>query len=425
MKKKILGLIGSLIVISLTACSNKPEASEGTAQTIQTTQAVAEIKQGTEPMANDMPNQQVETNQSEIAVTESHNQDKAIELYVNVLQDYISAGKTDFSVSFIDLDDDSTREMVVFFGESQTDGGCLFTIKNKEAVQVVAEDNDFFGQYGGFTYKEKENVFVTEHESVTETQISSQTFYYTMENRKAVCKDVTQSITQFDSEESRFYVNDTEVDREKFNSIAENYGLLQMSTVSYSGSVRVLNEQMDLVYNAYKMPSGDPFDLFIKGSIDAVDSADSTLTFNIKDLNMSSEEWDSYSVGERVDLDNDGEDELILCGPYGGIYLDARDNKVYAFAAGDGTANTLSYTYYNGELWIMYSNSMNAGYEAYHMVKFEGADNIVAEMNFGEELIDANNPESGMKYLLNGKEISYDEYAFFCSKIFAAEESTN
>ena len=30
-----------------------------------------------------------------------------------------------------------------------------------------------------------------------------------------------------------------------------------------------------------------------------------------------------------------------------------------------------------------------------------------------------------MKYLLNGNEISYDEYKAFGSKIFAAEESTN
>ena len=31
------------------------------------------------------------------------------------------------------------------------------------------------------------------------------------------------------------------------------------------------------------------------------------------------------------DLDNDGEEELILCGPYGGKYLDARDGEVYEF----------------------------------------------------------------------------------------------
>lgn len=359
----------------------------------------------------------------ETTSTENHNQDEEIELYVNVLQEYIAAGKTDIAVSFIDLDDDNTEEMIVFFGESQTDGCCLFTIKNAEAIQVVAENGDFFGQYGGFTYKEKGNVFVAENESVTETQISNRISYYAMEHGKAVCKDVTQSITQFDSDETKFYVNDTEVDSEKFNSIAENYGLLKMSTVSYSEGVRVVNEQIDMVYDAYY--SNKLLDLFINGSIDAVDAKKLTSTLHITDFNMDTEEWDSSSVGERVDLDNDGESELIICGPYGGIYLDARDNKVYKFAAGDGNANRLSYTYYNGEIWILYSNSMNSGYEAYYMEKYEGADNLVAEMSFGEEPVDANNPESGMKYLLNGKEISYEEYSTFCSKIFAAEVTTN
>ena len=166
-------------------------------------------------------------------------------------------------------------------------------------------------------------------------------------------------------------------------------------------------------------------DLFINGSIDAVDSTDLTSAFYITDLNMDSEEWDSYSVGERVDLDNDGEDELVISGPYGGIYLDARNNKVYIFAAGEGNALMLSYTYYNGAVWIMYSNSMNAGYEAYHMEKFEGADNLVAEMNFGEELVDPNDSESETKYTLNGTIISYDEYTELCSKIFAAQVETN
>ncbi|MBD5472569.1 MAG: hypothetical protein HDR20_06640 [Lachnospiraceae bacterium] len=164
-------------------------------------------------------------------------------------------------------------------------------------------------------------------------------------------------------------------------------------------------------------------DLFINGSINAVDSTDLTSTFNIADLNMDSEEGDAYSIGEKIDLDNDGENELIICGPYGGIYLDARDNKVYEFAVADGTALILSYTYYNGAVWIMYSNRSSAGFEFYHLEKFEGADNLVAEMNFGEEF-DVNNAEAGMKYTLNGTEISYDEYTELCSKIFAAEENT-
>lgn len=165
-------------------------------------------------------------------------------------------------------------------------------------------------------------------------------------------------------------------------------------------------------------------ELFISGSISAVDSTDATSTFYITDLNMNSEERDSYSIGEKVDLDNDGENELIICGPYGGMYLDAHDGRVYKFAAGEGTALILSYTYYNGDVWIMYSNRSSAGFEFYHIEKFEGADNLVAEMNFGEEF-DINNVEEGVKYTLNGAEISYDEYTALCSKIFAAEVSTN
>lgn len=165
-------------------------------------------------------------------------------------------------------------------------------------------------------------------------------------------------------------------------------------------------------------------DLFINGSISAISSEDSASTFYITDLDMDSGEWDSYSIGERADLDNDGENELIICGPYGGIYLDARDGGIYEFAVGEGTGYVLSYVVYNGATWIMYSNRTHQGYEAYHMEKFEGADNLVAEMNFNEELVDEDNVEGEEKYTLNGTEISYDEYFELCSKIFATEETT-
>lgn len=171
-----------------------------------------------------------------------------------------------------------------------------------------------------------------------------------------------------------------------------------------------------------EMTTEELLDLFINGSISAISSEDSV--FYITDLDMDSGEWDSYSIGERVDLDNDGENELIICGPYGGIYLDVRNNKVYEFAVGEGDSLVLSYVFYNGSTWIMYSNRMNTGYEAYHMEKFEGADNLVAEMNFYEELVDEDNVEGKEKYTLNGTEISYDEYFELCSKIFATEVTT-
>ena len=94
-----------------------------------------------------------------------------------------------------------------------------------------------------------------------------------------------------------------------------------------------------------EMTTEELLDLFINGSIDAISSEDLASAFYITDLDMDSGEWDSYSIGERVDLDNDGENELIICGPYGGIYLDARNNKVYEFAVGEGDALVLSYFY--------------------------------------------------------------------------------
>lgn len=193
-----------------------------------------------------------------------------------------------------------------------------------------------------------------------------------------------------------------------------------VQTVEHTNSEIKENETI----NEGEATADELLDSFINGSISAVDSTDSTSTFYITDLNMDSEEGDSYSIGEKVDLDNDGENELIINGPYGGIYLDARDNKVYEFAEAGGTALILSYTYYNGAVWIMYSNRSSAGFEFYHMEKFEGADNLVAEINFGEEF-DINNAEAGMKYTWNGTEISYDEYTELCSKIFAAEVNTN
>lgn len=190
-------------------------------------------------------------------------------------------------------------------------------------------------------------------------------------------------------------------------------------------SVNQQENSLQAVQNAdSKRTAEELLDLFINGSIGAVDSTDLTSAFYISDLNMDSGEWDSFSIGEKVDLDNDGENELILNGPYGGMYLDARDNRVYEFAAAGGTAVILSYTYYNGAVWILYSNRSSAGFEFYHMEKFEGADNLVAEMNFGEEF-DINNAEAGVKYTLNGVEISADEYTALCSKILAAEVSTN
>lgn len=73
-----------------------------------------------------------------------------------------------------------------------------------------------------------------------------------------------------------------------------------------------------------QMSADELLDRFVNGEVSAHCLYDTAKTFYITELDMDSEEWDAYSIGDREDLDNDGEEELILCGPYGGKYLDAR-----------------------------------------------------------------------------------------------------
>lgn len=67
------------------------------------------------------------------------------------------------------------------------------------------------------------------------------------------------------------------------------------------------------------------------GNIPAFYPDSEATSFYISDLVMDEMDQFSYSVGERIDLNNDGELELILDGPYGGLYLDAREKSLIPF----------------------------------------------------------------------------------------------
>lgn len=109
-------------------------------------------------------------------------------------------------------------------------------------------------------------------------------------------------------------------------------------TLYYNESKPQSNETIELE-SIQKFVSGD-FMAYREGSDEEV---------YISDLNMNTGEWDSYSVGEIIDLDNDGEGEQIINGPYGGMYIDetSSDGKVIVFAEGEGAASQLSYVYYD------------------------------------------------------------------------------
>jgi len=144
--------------------------------------------------------------------------------------------------------------------------------------------------------------------------------------------------------------------------------------------------------------------------------------FYISELQMDEEEWDSYSIGDRLDLDNDGADEQIIYGPYGGMFLDASGDTVKVFALGEGTASNLSYSYCDNEYWVVHSDTMHSGRKYYRFDKYSGADNlienVILEMHYSEE-----NATEAPKYYFNKAEISEAEYNALYQKYSGKEIS--
>ena len=171
------------------------------------------------------------------------------------------------------------------------------------------------------------------------------------------------------------------------------------------------------------------FDRFLHGEIDAkvlnpLEPEEWAFEYekvNISGLNFEPEEWswDAFYLGDRKDLDNDGEDEFILDGPYGGMYFDVIDGTLYVFAAARGNAGSLKYTYYNDAYWIVYHDTTHSGRLCYWLYKYEGADNLVESMTlFGENYYEN---ESG-NYTFNGEDITEEDFKRIHDEIFESED---
>lgn len=127
--------------------------------------------------------------------------------------------------------------------------------------------------------------------------------------------------------------------------------------------------------------ASDLLDEFVNNEIPAQSngasdsSGEDSTEFYLKDLPNAedSEEWEAFSVGKRMDLDNDGEDEMILNGPYGGMYIDAANGQVSVLAAGEGTAGQLMYADYEDKVWIVHADTTHQGREIYHLDRYNGS----------------------------------------------------
>lgn len=161
-------------------------------------------------------------------------------------------------------------------------------------------------------------------------------------------------------------------------------------------------------------------DAFLAGEIPAYYDYKEETTIMYDQLPHDENDWERYSVGERIDLDNDGEVELIVNGPYGGKYLDARDGKVYVLAEGEGTTGLLSYADYDNATWIVHSDILHWGRELHWLTRYDGEGKIVDTFKFGAEYW--NSPDDkydeNSKFTYRDEEISMSEYEELYKQIF-------
>lgn len=165
-------------------------------------------------------------------------------------------------------------------------------------------------------------------------------------------------------------------------------------------------------------------DAFLANEIPALGySGERSYSISFDELPMDTNEWDSYSVGERIDLDNDGENELIINGPYGGMYLDAREKNVHILARGDGTAQNLSYTHYDGAVWIVYSDTMHGGRNYYWLTKYDGSGNVADEFTLSAEYWDSPDGKyhEDSDFTFRDQKITMEEYETLLTEIFGSE----
>ena len=161
-------------------------------------------------------------------------------------------------------------------------------------------------------------------------------------------------------------------------------------------------------------------DAFLAGEIPAYYDYVEETTIMYDQLPHDENDWECYSVGERIDLDNDGEVEQIVNGPYGGKYFDARDGKVYVLAEGEGTGALLSYANYDNATWIVHSDTTHGGRQLFWLTQYNGEGKIVDAFRLGAAYWDSPDDkyDENSEFTYRYEEISMSEYEELRKEIF-------
>ena len=171
--------------------------------------------------------------------------------------------------------------------------------------------------------------------------------------------------------------------------------------------------------------SEDPealFQKFLDGELEAhsIDYQGNAVTYKYTDLQTDPDEWDSYYYDDDsyIDVDNDGENELHLYGPYGGKVLDVRDGEIYDLTEGEGTAGELCFGEYEGLTYICHRDVSHAGRQIHLFDRYENGEIVESfELNaeYWENTFDSYDRDSDFTF--KGEKITMTEYEALAKEI--------
>ena len=164
------------------------------------------------------------------------------------------------------------------------------------------------------------------------------------------------------------------------------------------------------------------FEQFLDGDLEAhfIDYQGKEQTFKYTDLQTTPDEWDSYSYDDDsyIDVDNDGEKEFHLYGPYGGKVLDVRDGVIYQLTEGEGTAGELVFGEYEGLTYICHRDTTHAGRQMHRFDRYEDGEIVESfELNaeYWENTFDSYDRDSDFTF--KGEKITMEEYEALAKEI--------
>ena len=189
--------------------------------------------------------------------------------------------------------------------------------------------------------------------------------------------------------------------------VLDNYPMLNIG-----GALKYANKNYGV-----KLDDRDAvLDRFIAGEIPATNG---NWTFYSTDLDLSS--GYQYSLGERIDLDNDEKNELIING-FGGtsMYLTVINGKVRVLAHGEGTGGVLSHTLYDGDQWIVHSDTGHAGRQIYKLERYSGPGNLVDTFTLSAEYWNSPNDryDENSTFEYRDQKITMQEYEEWKETLF-------